>query len=154
MMDSKILTYSEMIKLPTFEERFNYLKLNGSVGDMTLGGSRYLCQNLYRSTEWRSFKNVIILRDKGCDLVIMDRPISRSALSKSNKDGIYIHHLNPLTIEDFKTMSSRIFDPENVVCCSFMTHQAIHYGTESLLTPSKIVERTPFDTVPWRKESR
>lgn len=153
MMESKVLTYSELVKIPTFEERFEYLKLDGTVADITFGGSRYLNQLLYNSAEWRAFKNAIILRDNGCDLGIADRPISKPTMSKSNRYGIYVHHLNPLTIDDLVNKSVKIFDPENVICCSFSTHQAIHYGSMSQLTPSKVPERTPFDTAPWRKES-
>lgn len=150
----KILRYSELIELPTFEERFNYLRLDGSVCEETFGGSRYLNQSFYNSSEWKLFKNSIIVRDKGCDLAIEDRPISKPAKARTNRYGIYIHHLNPITIEDLINRSDKVFDPENVVCCSFSTHQAIHYGTDSLITPSKPTERTPFDTAPWRKESK
>lgn len=153
--DSKYRTYSELITLKSFEERFEYLKLSGGVGIKTFGTERYLNQNFYRSPEWKSFRNEIIIRDNGCDLAVLDREIVKPSLiseSDKRKYGIYIHHLNPITIEDIINHSGCVFDPENVVCCSFKTHQAIHYGDMSQLTPSKPTERKPFDTCPWRKE--
>ena len=132
--------YSEAIALPTFEERFRYLQLNGTVGLETFGSNRYLNQLLYHSPEWIEFKNKIIIRDNACDLAIEDRPIYSR---------VYIHHINPITIEDIKARSYCLFDPENVICVSFDTHQAIHYGDESLLILEP-VERKPNDTCLWR----
>lgn len=140
MTTSKIKTYSTLIQFLTFEERFEYLKLKGRVGAITFGGHRELNQTFYRSDDWLSFRNDVIIRDGGCDLGDPDRPIHGK---------IYIHHLNPLTVDDILHRSSALFDLENVICTSFKTHQAIHYGDASLL-PSIIVERTPNDTCPWR----
>lgn len=148
-------SYSKLITLQTFEERFEYLKLSGAVGAKTFGVERYLNQNFYRSVEWKSFRNEIIIRDNGCDLGVLDREIIKPTLiseSDKRKYGIYIHHINPITIDDIINHSDCVFDPDNVICCSFKTHQAIHYGDMSQLTPSKPTERKPFDTCPWRKE--
>lgn len=135
-----IRTYSELIKLPTFEERFRYLQLNGSVGKETFGYDRYLNQVLYKSKEWKSFRNEIILRDDGCDLAFSDRPLF---------DRIILHHLNPLTDKDILMRSPKIFDPENIVCTCLRTHNAIHYGDESQIT-IRFEERKPNDTCPWK----
>lgn len=128
------------MELPTFEERFEYLKLGGKVAQSTFGFNRYLNQALYRSPEWKEFRNQIIIRDNGCDLAIPDRMIGRRIL---------IHHLNPIRVEDIVKRRHCVFDPENAVCVSFMTHEAIHYGDDSLLilVPE---ERRPNDTCPWR----
>lgn len=141
-MSTKIIrSYSELISLPTFEERFRYLKLDGIVGRETFGHNRYLNQILYSSDEWRTFRRDIILRDNGRDLACADR---------GELDTAYIHHLNPITVEDVLNRDPKIFDPENVVCTSFMTHQAIHYGDEDLLIITPI-ERSKNDTCPWRR---
>lgn len=135
-----LLTYRELIRIPTFRERYEYLKLAGSVGDQTFGFDRYLNQQFYASREWRLFRNKIIARDNGNDMAHADYPINGLVI---------IHHLNPLTIEDFDEHSQALFDPENVVAVSHMTHEAIHYGSYDLL-PQDLVERKPYDTVPWR----
>ena len=131
--------YSELIKLPTLEERFEYLKLSGKVGAATFGGDRYLNQAFYRSQKWRSFRNKIILRDEGCDMGLEGYPIVK---------GIIVHHLNPLTIDDIENERGCVFDPENVICVSHYTHEAIHYGDKSLI-PSLPKERIPGDTRLW-----
>jgi hypothetical protein len=136
-----IKSYSYLITLPTFEDRYEYLQLNGRVGEDTFGHNRYLNQLFYHSPEWRAFRDQIIIRDNGCDLAIEDRPIL---------DQIYIHHLNPITVKDIEARRSFLMDPENVVCVSFTTHNAIHYGDESLLINSQPVRRTPNDTCLWR----
>ena len=133
-------TYSELIKLPSFEERYRYLKLGGKVGEDTFGHSRYLNQMFYQSYEWKNFRREIIIRDNGCDLA-MDGWVIH--------DKIYIHHINPMTLEDIKNRNPMLLDPENAVVVSFGTHQAIHYGDESLLALD-VPERTPNDTIPWR----
>ena len=133
--------YSELITLPTFIERFRYLKLDGSVGMDTFGHDRWLNQVLYRSTEWKRFRNGIIVRDNGCDLGDPDRPIFGKIL---------IHHINPLTIEDVLNRSPKIFDEENVICTQLITHNAIHYGDESILYQEPIT-RKPNDTCPWKR---
>lgn len=135
-------TYSTVISLPTFDERFRYLQLPGSVGSETFGCHRYLNQVLYNSKEWRTFRHQIIIRDNGCDLADAEHPIQGSR--------ILIHHLNPITKEDIVNRDPKVFDPENVICVSFDTHQAIHYGNEKYLELNKVVERKPNDTCPWR----
>lgn len=133
-------TYSELIKFEIFEDRFNYLKLIGTVGEITFGGHRTLNQMLYYSPEWKSARRKVILRDNGCDLAHEDYTIHGS---------VYIHHINPITIDDILERRSCVFDLENLVCVSFRTHQAIHYGTEELL-PKGLVVRKKNDTCLWR----
>jgi hypothetical protein len=135
-----ILAYSKLIELPTFAERFDYLSLNGVVGESTFGGSRYLNQLFYSSKEWKEVRDIVIMRDEGCDLGCLDRPITGT---------IYIHHMNPIRKEDILTRSWKVLDPENLICVSFNTHQAIHYGDRSILIPD-LVERYPNDTCPWK----
>lgn len=136
-----IRTYTELITIPTFKERFEYLKLGGKVGAETFGFDRYLNQILYQSAEWKLFRRDIIIRDNGCDLACEGYEIHGMIL---------IHHINPLTIEDVVNRSYKIFDHDNVVCTILNTHNAIHYGDESLLVTEPIV-RTPYDTCPWRR---
>ena len=135
-----IRTYSELITIPTFEERFEYLQLKGSVGKDTLGYDRYLNQVLYRSPEWKRLRNQIIIRDCGCDLACDGYDIYGKVL---------IHHLNPITVEDVLARSRKVFDPDNLVCVSHNTHNAIHYGDVDLLVTGPII-RTKNDTCPWR----
>lgn len=135
-----IKTYSEMLIFPTLEERFRYLQLKGSVGKDTFGYDRYLNQILYHSEEWKSFRNGIIIRDNGCDLACEGYEIHKRIL---------VHHIDPITVEDVLNRSPKVFDPENVVCVSHTTHNAIHYGDENLLITAP-VERSPNDTCPWR----
>ena len=130
-----------MIELPTIEERFDYLRLNGRVGIETFGGQRHINQNLYvKDIRWKQLRNRIIIRDGGCDLAIPDFKIYGKVI---------VHHINPITVEDFMNNDPMIFDPENLVCVSFNTHQAIHYGDASLL-PELPIERRPNDTCLWR----
>lgn len=135
-------TYQELLTIPTFEERFEYLKLEGSVGVDTFGYDRYLNQILYKSSEWRKFRNEIIVRDNGCDLAFPGFEIYGQK--------ILIHHINPITVEDVVYRSSKVFDPNNVVTAILNTHNAIHYGDADLLTTGP-VERTPNDTCPWKR---
>ena len=135
-------SYSELIKIPTFEERFEYLKLEGKVGAATFGYERYLNQILYNSKEWKDFRNRIIIRDNGCDLAFEDRDIPRGAR-------LIIHHINPITVDDILSRDPCLFDPENVITTIKRTHDAIHYGDASLLYQNP-VDRKPNDTVPWR----
>lgn len=136
-----IKTYSELITLPTFEERYRYLRLGGRVGEETFGFDRYLNQNFYRyDDEWLEVRDFVIQRDNGCDLAIEDREI---------KTRIIVHHINPITKDDILQRTSRLLDPENLVCTIKSTHDAIHYGDESLLILAP-VERTKNDTCPWR----
>lgn len=136
-------SYSEMIKLPTFEERFQYLKLDGFVGDATFGFNRYLNQIFYKSPEWRRLRHDIIVRDNACDLAVEGREIQYHG-------GILIHHINPITLDDIDKRSYILFDPDNLVVVTQRTHNAIHYGDESVLIKD-YVERRPNDTCPWRK---
>ena len=135
-----IRTYSELITIPTFEERFEYLQLKGSVGKDTFGYDRYLNQVLYRSPEWKRLRNQIIIRDGGCDLACDGYDIYSKVL---------IHHMNPITVEDVLARSRKVFDPDNLVCVSHSTHNAIHYGDADLLVTGPII-RTKNDTCPWR----
>ena len=135
-----IRTYSELITIPTFEERFEYLQLKGSVGKDTFGYDRYLNQVLYRSPEWKRLRNQIIIRDCGCDLACDGYDVYGKVL---------IHHLNPITVEDVLARSRKVFDPDNLVCVSHNTHNAIHYGDVDLLVTGPII-RTKNDTCPWR----
>ena len=135
-----IRTYSELITIPTFEERFEYLQLKGSVGKDTFGYDRYLNQVLYRSPEWKRLRNQIIIRDDGCDLACDGYDIYGKVL---------IHHLNPITVEDVLARSRKVFDPDNLVCVSHNTHNAIHYGDVDSLATGPII-RTKNDTCPWR----
>lgn len=135
-----IKTYSELITLPTFEERYRYLKLDGRVGEETFGFDRYLNQTFYKSKEWRAIRNEVIVRDNGCDLGIPDREITGMIL---------IHHMNPITVDDILTQSDYLLNPEYLICTVKNTHNAIHYGDESLLITAPI-ERRPNDTCPWK----
>lgn len=135
-----IRTYSKLYRLKTFEERFEYLKIGGRVGASTFGSDRHLNQNFYHSKEWRNLRNFLITRDLGCDLGICDRLIY---------DKIYVHHMNPIELNDFSDKISEYLDPEFLICCSFDTHQAIHYGFAPKI-PSKPVERFLYDTCPWK----
>lgn len=134
------LSYSDLIKIEEFEDRFKYLSLVGIVGETTFGGHRYLNQQLYKSEKWKHTRREVILRDDGCDLAHEDYPISGS---------VYIHHLNPITIDDILEERPCVFDLNNLVCVSFRTHNAIHYGDENLLS-RKPAERKPNDTCLWR----
>lgn len=136
----RIKTYSELITLPTFEERFEYLQLKGTVGQETFGFDRYLNQILYNSKEWKHLRNKIIVRDNGCDLALEGFEIYGRIL---------IHHINPIIIEDVIKRRETIFDPENLVCVTHNTHNAIHYGDKSLLITGP-VERRANDTCPWK----
>lgn len=136
-----IKTYSELITIPTFIERFRYLKIGGRVGVETFGHDRYLNQILYKTPEWRSFRKDMILRDNGCDLACEGYDIY---------DRILLHHIDPITVEDVLNRHPKIFDPENVITTWLRTHNAIHYGDENLLFTEPI-ERTPNDTCPWKR---
>lgn len=140
-MSTSIRTYSELIQIPTFLGRFRYLKLDGRVGEDTFGHDRYLNQILYRSPEWKKFRREIIIRDNGCDLACEGYEIFGKIL---------IHHINPITVEDVLNRHPNIFDPENVISTVLNTHNAIHYGDETLLITEPIV-RTKNDTCPWKK---
>lgn len=133
-------SYSELVKLKTFKERFQYLKLDGAVGEFTFNGSRFLNQTFYRSRQWNEARHKVILRDNGCEMGLEDYPIFGY---------IYIHHINPITKDDLMRLSPRIFDLENLICLSFQTHNAIHYGSEESLPKGPAI-RTANDTCLWR----
>lgn len=135
-----IRTYTELITLPTFEERFEYLKLDGKVGVETFGSHRYLNQVLYRSPEWKHIRDKVILRDNGCDLGIDGRYISKY---------LHIHHINPITKQQVLDRDPALFDLNNLITVSYQTHQAIHYGDKSILILDP-VERFANDVAPWR----
>ena len=135
-----IRTYSELIQIPKYLDRYEYLKLGGSVGEETFGFDRYINQKLYRSKEWKDIRHKVIVRDEACDMAHPDFPIYGNIL---------IHHINPITVEDIERHSERVFDLDNLICVAMLTHNAIHYGDESML-PHDLIERSPNDTSPWR----
>lgn len=137
----KIRCYKELSRLKTFKERYEYLKLSGRVGESTFGYDRYLNQILYNSPRWKKVRDIVIIRDNGCDLGVEGYEIN---------DKIIIHHMNPITVEDIEEENDDIFNPEFLISSSDRTHKAIHYSDESLL-PQLPIERTPGDTCPWRK---
>lgn len=132
-------SYSELRQLATFEERYKYLVLRGQVGEATFGFDRFMNQQFYRSREWKYVRNKVIVRDQGCDLGIEGRDIF---------SGIYIHHMNPMTVADIRDSDPRILDLENLISTCHATHNAIHYGDESFL-PRPYVERKSGDTKLW-----
>lgn len=139
-MRTTIKCYSELCELPTFEERFAYLKLSGRVGQPTFGFERYLNQRFYRSAVWQAVRDRVILRDCGCDLGVEGYKIGGK---------VFIHHMNPITQKDITGQTPALLNPEYLVCVSKTTHDALHYGDES---PRRIspVARTPNDTCPWK----
>lgn len=137
----KIRSYSELSKLNTFEERYRYLKIGGRVGEETFGYERYLNQVLYRSARWKSARNKVIIRDCGCDLGIEGYDIHGRIL---------VHHMNPITLEDIEENRDEVFDPEFLIATTHNTHNAIHYGDESLLILAPVI-RIANDTCPWKR---
>lgn len=135
-----IRTYSELITIPTFEERFEYLRLDGRVGETTFGFDRYLNQAFYKDPEWLRIRNEVIIRDRGCDLAIEDHEI---------RGRILVHHMNPIKAEDIIERSRFLLEPEYLICTMKNTHDAIHFGDSSLLIKTPI-ERSKNDTCPWR----
>ena len=135
----KIKTYSKLVTIPTFEGRFEYLALQGRVGHSTFGADRYLNQNFYNSREWRIVRNAVIIRDGGCDLSMYGHEIF---------DRIYVHHMNPITVEDFENSYELLIDPEYLICTSFNTHQGITFGTKNYNLPLSS-ERRKGDTKLW-----
>lgn len=133
-------SYSELRRLKTFEERYQYLRIGGLVGESTFGFERFLNQQMYTSQKWKLARNKVILRDNGCDLGIEGHDIM---------DRIIIHHMNPLTREQFHEPDESMFDPEFLICVSNLTHLAIHYGDASLLERGPAVRR-PNDMCPWK----
>ena len=137
---TSIRTYSELIQLDTFEERFRYLKLDGTVGESTFGTDRYINQMFYNSDEWKELRRKIIIRDNGCDLGVEGFDIHSK---------IYIHHMNPISVDDILQHSTYLINPEYLISTTHLTHNAIHYGDESILMTAPI-ERSKNDTCPWR----
>ena len=135
-----MLRYSELKRLKTFRERYEYLRLGGRIGESTFGFERFLNQALYTSQRWKLLRHQIIVRDNGCDLGVEGYEIA---------DKIIIHHMNPLTRDQMREPDESMFDPEYLICVSQRTHNAIHYGDANLL-PQPIVERRPNDTCPWK----
>ena len=139
--DNMTRNYHELKKLSTFEERFEYLKLHGSVGNDTFGFDRIFNQQFYKSSEWKRIRDIVIIRDNGCDLGIEGHDIFGKIL---------IHHMNPISIEDIRNSTDFLLNPDYLICVSHETHNAIHYSNESLIHKAPI-ERTKNDTCPWRK---
>ena len=137
-----IRTYSELITLPSFKERYNYLRLSGVVGEETFGFDRYLNQIFYRSKRWKEIRDYVIIRDNGCDLGVEGFDIYGK---------IIIHHMNPIMLKDIVKESEYLLDPEYLICVTHNTHNAIHYGDENLLITTPI-ERTMYDTCPWKQK--
>lgn len=137
-----IKTYTELSKLTTFEDRFNYLQLSGSVGKDTFGFDRIFNQRFYKSHEWIQVRDYVIVRDNGCDLGIEDRIITRD-------QKIIIHHMNPISLEDLENHTDLLLNPEYLITTIHRTHNAIHYGDENLLIKEPII-RSKNDTCPWR----
>ncbi len=138
-MSMRNRTYSELVRYTTFEDRFAYLKLDGAVGSQTFGFDRYLNQMFYSSHEWKTIREYVIIRDNGCDLGVQGYEIHANLL---------IHHINPMTQEDILHQEEWILDPEFLITTTHNTHNAIHYGNESLL-PKVVPERKPGDTRIW-----
>ena len=138
-----IKTYSELILLPTFEERYQYLRIGGKIGESTFGFDRYLYENFLKTDEWLSLRDYVIVRDNGCDLAMPDREIK-------GKSRILVHHMNPVTKDDVLRRTKYLLDPKYLICTIKNTHDAIHYGNEDILIKAPI-ERTRNDTCPWRR---
>lgn len=135
-------TYSELILIPDFKERYNYLKLDGVVGEMNLEVHRWLNQRFYHTPEWRRVRRDILIRDDGLDLAFDGRPIFGRPI---------VHHINPITIEDVLRMDSKLYDPENLILVSHETHNAIHYGNQGNLAADPVI-RKPGDTCLWKQK--
>ena len=138
-----IRTYSELITIPTFLERYRYLRLGDRVGEETFGFDRYLNQYFYRTPEWKAVRNQVMIRDQGCDLACPDHEIPKGIK-------IFIHHMNPITVKDIRSKSEFLLNPDYLISTIKQTHDAIHYGDESLLMLEPTV-RTRNDTCPWRE---
>ena len=143
-MNHQIRSYTELIQIPTFLERYRYLRLGGKVGEETFGWERYLNQTFYRSKEWREFRREIILRDHGCDLADLDHEFAPGEL-------VIIHHMNPIETKDIVYQTEFLMNPEYVISVRKKTHDAIHYGDESLLFDYEYVPRQPNDMCPWKR---
>lgn len=133
-------SYRNLILLPTILDRFEYLRIKANIGDPTFGFDRFINQDFYQSREWRQVRMKVIARDEGCDLGVPEYPIGGKVI---------IHHINPITAEDIENASDLLFDMDNLICVSESTHNAIHFGDETLL-PAEPIIRMPGDTCPWR----
>ena len=140
-MKTIIRTYHDLLKLQSFDERFQYLKLHGAIGEETFGVERYLNQQFYQSSEWRRIRNLVIVRDNGCDLGVIGCEIHGRPI---------IHHMNPVSIKDILERTDLLLNPDYLITVSHDTHNAIHYGDNNLLRQNVVI-RTPFDTCPWKK---
>ena len=141
-MDGLVKTYSEMVAIPSFEGRYNYLKIGDKVGRATFGSDRYLNQKFYQTDpEWLSLRDDIIIRDKACDLAVPGLELM---------DYIIVHHINPITVQDIINRTDKLLNPENLVCTSLHVHNGIHYGSE-LIKVAPLVERFKNDTCPWKR---
>ena len=138
-----IRTYTELMEIPDYMDRFRYLKLDGLIGRETFGSDRWFNQAFYLSREWKDVRREVILRDLGCDLAHPDFEFGQN-------DRIMIHHMNPIELSDIRDHTDFLLDPEYLIACTFNTHNAIHYGDESLVRPPSFVRRAPNDTCPWR----
>lgn len=136
----RIRTYSELMRFSSFEDRYQYLRLNGSIGEITFGFDRYVNQKFYRSAEWKQIRNHVILRDNGCDLGVEGYEIHEKIL---------IHHMNPIALSDIQNASDYLLNPNYLISVTLATHNAIHYGDETLLIRAP-TERRPNDTCPWK----
>jgi hypothetical protein len=144
MRQKNIRTYTELSKLKTFKQRFEYLKLDGKIGEETFGYDRYINQRFYKDPEYRAIRDYVIVRDNGCDMGV-------EGYEYVEGEKIIIHHMNPITVEDIVNRSEFALDPEYMVSVRHLTHNAIHYGDESLLIQEPI-ERRKNDTCPWRRD--
>lgn len=134
-------TYSELIQLPTFEERLLYLKLDSKVGFTTFGGNRYMNQQFYNSKEWKDICSFVITRDNGCDLGVKGYELF---------DDILVHHMNPINVDDIRFSTPFLLDPEYLISTSRRTHNDIHYGNDTIISREPII-RKPNDTIPWKQ---
>lgn len=134
-------TYTELIQIPSFLDRFRYLKLGGNVGEDTFGFDRYLNQIFYQSKEWKAIRDEVLIRDNACDLAHPDHP---------TYGRLIIHHMNPISEVDILHRSDDLLNPEYLITVTHRTHNAIHYGCEALLTEDTLIERKPNDTCPWK----
>ena len=142
MKTRTLRTYSELVLLPTFKERFMYLKIGGRIGQETFGFDRVFNQKFYTSLEWKHVRDFVVARDLGCDLGVEGFDIRGTRF--------VIHHMNPITLEDFESRSDILLDPEYLITTTHRTHNAIHYSDDSILKGFEIIERKPNDTCPWK----
>lgn len=134
-------SYEELSSLSTYEDRYNYLKTNCSVGDPTFGFDRYLNQKFYKSKEWEQARDAVIIRDRGCDMGLKDYPINGEYL---------VHHINPLTLNDVEGSTDKLLDLNNLVLVSKKTHNAIHFGDDTIVKDKQLIVRAKNDTCPWK----